>query len=98
MANVDAPEAIGIPGILAYGAEMQAGVTAWWDGLEDRSCNQPLKMFYGTHPLHAFLERSVWHTAEHTRQLLWWFSVNGSVVRASLASEIPNGLPMPDGS
>jgi glutaredoxin/uncharacterized damage-inducible protein DinB len=97
VANVDAPEAIDIPSILAYGAEMRAGVTAWWDGLEDRSCNQPLKMFYGTHPLHAFLERSVWHTAQHTRQLLWWSGANGIAVRAPLAPEILHGLPMPDG-
>jgi hypothetical protein len=54
-------------------------------------------MFYGVHPTHSFLERSVWHTAQHTRQLLWWCNENGLVVERQLTEEILEGLPVPKG-
>lgn len=97
VANVDAPPALDVPGILAYAEEQRKGVAAWWDALDDRSCTKPLKMFYGVHPTHSFLERSVWHTAQHTRQLLWWSDENGIPVEKQLTEEILEGLPVPKG-
>ena len=97
VANVNAPEDVDVPGILSYGADKKQRVAAWWDTLEDRSCNQSLKMFYGVHPLHAFLERSVWHSAQHTRQLLWWSEANGLAVGRRLTTEVLDGLPLPEG-
>lgn len=72
-------------------------MAAWWNNLQDRSCTQPLKMFYGIHPLHAFLERSVWHAARHTRQLLWWSNANGIAVDEPLTEDVLHGLPLPEG-
>jgi glutaredoxin len=97
VANVDAPPTIDVAGILAYGEDKQKRVAHWWNTLEDRSCTQPLKMFYGVHPLHSFLERSVWHTAQHTRQLLWWSQENGIAVDRPLTEDILQGLPVPKG-
>jgi hypothetical protein len=97
VANVDAPPDIDIPGILAYAENKRKRVALWWDTLEDRSCTQPLKMFYGVHSMHSFLERSTWHSAQHTRQLLWWSKENGIPVEQHLTKEILLGLPMPQG-
>jgi uncharacterized damage-inducible protein DinB len=97
VANVDAPPDFDTADILAYADEQKNGVSQWWDTLEDRSCTKPLKMFYGVHPTHSFLERSVWHTAQHTRQLLWWCNENGLVVERQLTEEILEGLPVPKG-
>jgi len=97
VANVDAPPTIDVAGILAYAEDKKERVAEWWDTLEDRSCTRPLKMFYGMHPLHSFLERSVWHTAQHTRQLLWWTQQNGIAVERQLTTELLEGLPMPQG-
>lgn len=97
VANIDAPPDIDIPGILAYAQDKQRRVAQWWDTLEDRSCKQPLKMFYGVHSMHSFLERSVWHTAQHTRQILWWCKENGIPVEQQLTEEILQGLPVPKG-
>jgi glutaredoxin len=97
VANIDAPPDIDIPGILAYADDKKKRVAQWWDTLEDRSCNQPLKMFYGVHSMHSFLERSVWHTAQHTRQLLWWCKEKGIPVEQQLTEEILQGLPVPKG-
>ncbi|MEJ8816231.1 glutaredoxin domain-containing protein [Variovorax ureilyticus] len=97
VANVDAPPELDTVGILAYADEQRKGVSQWWDALEDRSCKRPLKMFYGVHPMHSFLERSVWHTAQHTRQLLWWSKENGLPIEKPLTDEVLEGLPMPKG-
>lgn len=97
VANVDAPPDLGIPDILAYAEDKKKRVAQWWDTLEDRSCKQPLKMFYGVHSMHSFLERSVWHTAQHTRQILWWCKENGISVEQQLTEEILQGLPVPKG-
>ncbi|VTU23529.1 glutaredoxin-like protein [Variovorax sp. PBL-H6] len=97
VANIDAPPAIDIPGILAYAEDKKKRVAQWWDTLEDRSCTQPLKMFYGVHSTHSFLERSTWHSAQHTRQLLWWSKENGIPVEQELTEEVLAGLPVPKG-
>jgi len=97
VANIDAPPTIDLAGILAYAEDKKKRVAQWWDTLEDRSCTRPLKMFYGEHSLHSFLERSVWHSAQHTRQLLWWSQQNGIAVERQLTKELLEGLPMPQG-
>jgi glutaredoxin len=97
VANIDAPPQLDTRGILAYADEQRRGVHQWWDQLEDRSCKAPLKMFYGTHPVHSFLERSVWHTAQHTRQLIWWSKENGLQIKKELTEEVLDGLPIPKG-
>lgn len=97
VANVDAPPTIDVAGILAYAEDKKTRVDQWWDKLEDRSCTRPLKMFYGEHSLHSFLERSVWHSAQHTRQVLWWCQQNGIPVEKELTKEILKGLPIPQG-
>lgn len=97
VANVDAPPAIDIPGILAYAEDKKRRVAQWWDALDDKSCKQPLKMFYGVHSMHSFLERSTWHCAQHTRQLIWWSQENGIPVERQLTEEILAGLPIPKG-
>jgi glutaredoxin/uncharacterized damage-inducible protein DinB len=97
VANVDAPSDIDLAGILAYAEDKQKRLAQWWDDLEDRSGTQPLKMFYGVHSMNSFLERSTWHSAQHTRQLLWWTKENGIVVDQQLTEEILQGLPLPKG-
>lgn len=97
VANIDAPPDIDLPGILSYAEDKKKRVAQWWDTLEDRSCKQPLKMFYGVHSMHSFLERSTWHSAHHTRQLLWWCKENGIPVEQQLTKEVLQGLPIPEG-
>ncbi|WP_254806503.1 hypothetical protein [Polaromonas sp. JS666] len=47
--------------------------------------------------MHSFLERSTWHSAHHTHQLLWWCKENGGPVEQQLTKEVLQGLPMPEG-
>jgi glutaredoxin len=97
VANVDAPKDIDFPGILAYAEDKKTRLAQWWDTLEDQSCKQQLTMFYGVHSMHSFLERSVWHSAQHTRQLLSWCDEKGIPVEHQLTEDVLRGLPMPEG-
>lgn len=98
VANVDAPDRISsIDDILREGTELKARVEAWWAKLDDKSCTQVLKMFYGEHPLHQFLERSTWHSAQHTRQLIALLTEKGIELPVTLSEEDYEGLPMPQG-
>ena len=83
--------------IAAYGDGVIARVQAWWDRLEDKSCRQPVKTFYGTPPMHQLLERSTWHSAQHTRQLIAVLERFDIEPRGRLSPEDLAGLPLPVG-
>lgn len=81
--------------IIEYGKAQKERLTDWWANLEDRSCTRELKMFYGVHTMHVFLERSVWHSAQHTRQLISFADSNGVRLDKRLTEEVLAGLPLP---
>ena len=83
--------------IRAYGAEVTARLRAWWTAQPDKSCSAPVKMYYGTHPLHQFLERSTWHSAQHTRQIIAVLEGLGIAADVPLSDRDYAGLPMPAG-
>jgi hypothetical protein len=83
--------------IAAYGGEVIDRLQHWWDGLEDRSCTQKVKTFFGPQPVHMLFERSTWHSAQHGRQLIavlerFGIEPDGRLTTADLA-----GLPLPEG-
>ncbi len=98
VANAAPPATVtGVEHIRSHGAQMTARLKAWWTAQPDKSCRAPVKMYYGTHPLHQFLERSTWHSAQHARQIIavlerFGISADGPLTDADYA-----GLPMPEG-
>jgi glutaredoxin len=98
-ANV-APEAgacISSAEIAAYGDAIIARLESWWSQLGDKSCQQPVKTFYGTPPMHQLFERSTWHSAQHTRQLIAVLERFGIEPAGRLTTEDLAGLPLPEG-
>lgn len=83
--------------IVSYGDEMIARLEAWWNQLEDKSCRQKVKTFYGTPPMHQLFERSTWHSAQHTRQLSAVLERFGIEPNGRLSAEDLAGLPLPEG-
>jgi hypothetical protein len=82
--------------IARYGDEVIARIEDWWAGLEDRSCTQKLPTFYGPQPMHQLLERSVWHSAQHARQLSAVLERYGIEPEGRLTAEDLAGLPLPE--
>jgi hypothetical protein len=98
-ANIPPDEGSCVTGaeIATYGDGIIERVENWWAELEDTSCRQKVKTFYGMQPLHQLLERSTWHSAQHTRQLIAVLERFGIEPNGRLTPEDLAGLPLPDG-
>jgi hypothetical protein len=78
------------------GEEARRLVRRWWaDGSHDFS--RPTETYYGTHPLHEVMERSTWHSAQHTRQLLAILEQLDIDPDGPLTEHDLAGLPLPEG-
>ena len=82
--------------IARYGEGVLAAFHAWWDGYDDHACQRMMDTYFGRHRVHDVLERSVWHPAQHTRQLMLildslHIEPDGRLTPADLA-----GLPLPE--
>ena len=83
--------------IVTYGEAIIERIENWWDKLDDKSCRQKIKTFYGTPPMHQLFERSTWHSAQHTRQMIAVLERFGIEPDGALAAEDLAGLPLPEG-
>ena len=83
--------------IAGYGDGIVERLENWWSQLKDKSCRQPVKTFYGTPPMHQLFERSTWHSAQHTRQLIAVLERFGIEPQGRLTAEDLAGLPLPQG-
>lgn len=83
--------------IAAYGNMVIERLDNWWTKLEEKSCQQKVRTFYGTPPMHQVFERSTWHSAQHTRQLIAVIERFGIEPDGRLSAEDLAGLPLPEG-
>jgi len=82
--------------IARYGEQVLARFEQWWAHCPDKSCIASMETYYGSHSMHEVLERTAWHSAQHTRQLMMLLETldiapNGPLTPADLA-----GLPLPE--
>jgi DinB superfamily len=84
--------------ILAYGADVRKRFAAWWEASKTRTdWTQPAKVYYGGVAVHEFLERTTWHSGQHSRQLMWaLLDRYGIEPDDPLGPEMWQGLPMPE--
>lgn len=82
--------------IAQYGDSVRSRLAKWWEGTADKSCTAKVKTFFGLQPAHMLLERSTWHSAQHTRQLAAVLERYGIAPRAKLTPELLAGLPLPE--
>jgi hypothetical protein len=82
--------------IARYGENVIGRLQTWWETLPDRSCTNEVKTFFGLQPMHMLLERSAWHSAQHTRQLAAVLERFGIASKAQLTPELLAGLPLPE--
>ena len=77
------------------GEQVLARAKAWWAAYPDKTCAQPTPTYFGEHPLHVVLERTVWHPAQHTRQLMLVLESLGIAPDRPLGAADLAGLPLP---
>lgn len=81
--------------IAVYGADIGARLAAWWEGEADCDAARTLTTYFGEHSLHVVLERTTWHSAQHTRQLALMLESLGIAPNRPLDAAALVGLPLP---
>ena len=82
--------------LLSYAAGVKARLSAWWESKgRETDFNQPGKVYYGDVTLHEVLERTGWHSGQHTRQLMLAVEKLGIEPDEPLTGADFAGLPMP---
>jgi hypothetical protein len=83
--------------IARYGDGVIDRLQHWGTTFSDGSGRQNVETFYGPQTLHALLERSTWHSAQHARQLMSVLERYGIGPDGPLAEKDLAGLPLPEG-
>jgi hypothetical protein len=83
--------------LLDYADAIQRRFPTWWErGGRDTDFGQPGKVYYGEVTLLEVLERTGWHSGQHTRQLALVVESLGLVPDRPLTDADFAGLPMPN--
>ncbi|MGH8707818.1 MAG: glutaredoxin domain-containing protein [Burkholderiales bacterium] len=82
--------------IARYGELVLARAQAWWANYPDKTCARAMPTYFGEHPVHVVLERTVWHPAQHTRQLMLILESLGIAPERPLGAADLAGLPLPE--
>ncbi len=90
------PEMMTKDDLLDYADGVTERLNAWWEsGGKDTDFSQPGKVYYGDVSLHEVLERTCWHSGQHTRQLMLVLEKLGVTPDDALGDEAFAGLPLP---
>ena len=82
--------------IAAFGERTRERFGRWWDRVADEDFDREMEVYFGTTSRHEMLERTVWHTTQHVRQLASLLEQAGVVPDAPLTPEDIKGLPLTD--
>jgi glutaredoxin len=86
-----------IPGqdVIEYGSAVLARFHAWWKNCADREGHARMSTYWGEQSTHEVLERTTWHSAQHTRQLMVVLESLGRPIDRPLGESDLQGLPLP---
>lgn len=84
--------------IAGWGLQVRERILAWWKEQErqDPTLAFTVPTYYGERPMHDVLERTAWHAAQHTRQVMLMLESHGTAPDRPLTAEDLAGLPVPD--
>ena len=82
--------------IADWGIKVRDRALAWWHAQNGGDLKQIISTYYGQRPLHDVLDRTTWHAAQHTRQLILMLESGGTPADRPLTAEDLRGLPVPD--
>ena len=82
--------------LLDYANSVIERLNGWWEnGGADTDFAQPGRVYYGEVSLHEVLERTCWHSGQHTRQLMLVLEKLDIAPDDPLTDDAFAGLPMP---
>ncbi len=81
--------------IADFGAALQQRFIAWWrDEGQSLDYGKPFEAYFGTTTLHEMLERTVWHSTQHVRQVQNLLEQQGIQPDDKLGPEAIEDLPL----
>jgi glutaredoxin len=90
-----APDHVRTPAeIVAFGRAARDRFEAWWKA-GGHDFGRKARVYYGDQTLHDFMERTAWHSGQHTRQLALVLEKLGIAPDGKLTEADLAGLPMP---
>ena len=81
--------------IAEYGQRVRQRLADWWK--QPEAYEGVIHTYYGIQTAHELLERTVWHAAQHLRQLYTLIEDTGETVQDPLTKADFRGLPLPSG-
>jgi len=85
------------PQLVAFGEEVRQRFARWWTRAgRATDFRARADVYFGTQTLHEFMERTVWHAAQHMRQLELGALRLGLRVDPPISAEDLAGLPLPE--
>ena len=84
--------------VTAYIADVRKRFADWWRATgAKRDWTEAANVYYGGVTVHEFLERTTWHSGQHTRQLVWLLKEKLGIDAARpLGPDMWVGLPIPE--
>lgn len=80
----------------AVASEVKGGLVAWMQVVGSEELERTVVTYFGPQTLHQVLERAVWHSAQHARQLMMVLEMLGIPADEPLTEKDFAGLPMPE--
>lgn len=81
--------------VVEYGAKARARLTVWFKTASPDVYKDSVKTYYGDQSVHALLERTTWHAAQHLRQLYTLLNMMKITPDQPLNASDFEGLPLP---
>lgn len=82
--------------IADWGLAVRDRLLAWWNAEQDPRLAYSVPTYYGHRTMHDVLERTAWHAAQHTRQVMLMLETHGTAPDGPLTPEDLAGLPLPE--
>lgn len=83
-----------VTGLVRYGESVRRRLEDW---LQQPAAHAgDVQTYYGSHTAYDFFERTVWHTAQHLRQIYVLLETIGITPEAPLTEVDFQGLPLPE--
>ena len=79
-----------------HGEAVRARFAAWWSRVAGEDFSGPVSTYFGGTTRHEMLERTVWHSAQHVRQVASLLEQAEVAPDRPLAADDLRGLPLTD--
>ena len=80
--------------LAGFGVEVKVRFNAWWKASQKQDFSHHVPTYFGGTTRHEMLERTVWHTAQHVRQIASLLKLAGVSPERPLSPHQLKGLPL----